>query len=78
MTARVALKDIVLPSGGGPSSKAPILVKQGTIAVVVFAAVLNDRSVWGADAAEFRPERFIDMDSANGQAAPWTFTPFGG
>ena len=71
--ARVALVDTILPVGGGPSGRSPVLVPRGT-AVEFHASALHRRSdLWGEDASEFRPERW-EKQTANDTA--WRFLPF--
>ncbi|MCJ1401880.1 hypothetical protein MMC11_005097 [Xylographa trunciseda] len=67
---REAVRDTILPVGGGPDGQAPILVAQGTWIALNTASMNHDRDLWGADAHEFRPERWADPH----RAAP--FVPF--
>jgi cytochrome P450 len=70
---RVALKDTILPTGGGPHGTAPVLAPAGTLFDTSFAALHRNPSIWGSDANEFHPSRW-----ENGHvAAPFTFIPFG-
>lgn len=69
---RVALNDSVLPTGGGRDGKSPILVRKGEYISFNIYCLHQDKDVWGADADEFRPERW------EGLKPLWTFIPFGG
>ncbi|KAF7942364.1 hypothetical protein EAE99_000414 [Botrytis elliptica] len=57
LSIRTWVEDCVLPRGGGPDGKSPILVRPGTEIRIVFHALHKDRDIWGEDAMEFRPER---------------------
>lgn len=58
LNSRTALKDTVLPTGGGPDGKQPIAVMKGE-QVGYSAYVLQRREeLWGDDSDEFRPQRW--------------------
>ena len=68
----MALKDTILPVGGGPDQNEPIFIQKGTIVSCNRYLMHRDPDIWGADAEEFIPERWED-------ARPmWKFVPFGG
>lgn len=57
-TSRVAIRDTVLPRGGGPDEKSPTMVKKGDL-VQWSSYVLHRRTdIYGEDADQFRPERW--------------------
>jgi cytochrome P450 len=72
---RVAIRDTVLPRGGGPNEDQPIYVPKG--ASVIFASYYahRDKPVWGEDATEFWPERWEDPATAR---HGWNYIPFNG
>jgi cytochrome P450 len=70
---RVALKDTVLPTGGGPDSTSPVFAPAGTLFVTCFATLHRDKKIWAPDADEFRPPRW---DGGFNQS-PFQFMPFG-
>ncbi|KAK6221588.1 hypothetical protein LQW54_001360 [Pestalotiopsis sp. IQ-011] len=70
---RVALRDTILPVGGGPDGTAPVFAPAGTLFDVCFATLHRDPKVWGADADEFVPSRWENDYSP----PPFTFLPFG-
>jgi cytochrome P450 monooxygenase len=71
MMIRQAANDTTLPRGGGPDGSQPIFVEKGDIAHCNRYLLHRDESYWGADAAEFKPERWEN-------ARPlWNFVPYG-
>jgi len=67
---RLCLQDSILPSGGGLDGTAPIFVPQGTQVTVNFGAMHRDQDIWGADANDFRPERWEGFEPG------WHYIPF--
>ncbi|KAB2573294.1 Averantin hydroxylase [Lasiodiplodia theobromae] len=64
-------------SGGDKSSAGggtPVFIPANTIVAVPTWALHRDTRFWGADAADFRPERFEDMGDLLADTAP--FIPF--
>ncbi|KAI9695601.1 MAG: hypothetical protein M1820_008526 [Bogoriella megaspora] len=70
---RIALKDTTLPEGGGPSGKDPVYMPAGSQFDGNFAVLHREKSIWGPDADEFRPERWNTF-----MPKRWEFAPFGG
>lgn len=56
--AREAVRDTVLPIGGGPDGKSPVFVTKGTIIRYLPWAMHRRHDIYGDDADEFRPERW--------------------
>lgn len=56
--SRVVTKDVVLPKGGGDDGESPTLAAKGTLVAVHIHALHKRKDLWGADADEFRPERW--------------------
>ena len=63
--ARVALRDTVLPRGGGNDGQSSVLVPAETTVQVDTAALHRNEDLWGEDAGEFRPERWQE------EKRPW-------
>ncbi|USP73415.1 translation initiation factor if-2 [Curvularia clavata] len=69
---RRALRDTTLPTGGGPDGTAPIYVKKDTAVDYSVYVMHRRKDFWGADAEEFRPERW------DGRKSGWEYLPFNG
>ncbi|KAF4911602.1 Cytochrome P450 monooxygenase tenA [Colletotrichum viniferum] len=69
---RACVADTVLPIGGGRDGQAPLAVRKGDIVTVSKNVMYRDPDYWGADADEYRPERWV------GRRGTWGFVPYGG
>ncbi len=69
---RAALRDVILPLGGGPDGKSPLDIRKGDIVSVTKTVMYRDPDQWGPDANEYRPERW------DGMRGGWHFLPYGG
>ena len=56
--ARVALRDTVLPVGGGPDARSPLFINKGKVIEMDLYSLQRDPKIWGSDADEFRPQRW--------------------
>ncbi|KAE8369340.1 cytochrome P450 [Aspergillus caelatus] len=71
---REAIRDTVLPLGGGKDGLSPAFVPKGTLVGYNIYAMHRRTDLYGPDAAEFRPERWED-----GKLQPrWGYLPFNG
>ncbi|GIK06294.1 hypothetical protein Aspvir_001941 [Aspergillus viridinutans] len=71
---RQAVRDTVLPLGGGSDGLSPVFVPKGTIVSYNVYAMHRRPEFYGPDAEEFRPERWED-----GKLQPrWGYLPFNG
>ncbi|KAK6581714.1 hypothetical protein PZA11_005411 [Diplocarpon coronariae] len=70
--ARICVKDTTLPVGGGPDQKSPIFVKKGTSVAYQVYVMHRREDLYGADAAEFKPERWETLRPG------WHYLPFNG
>ncbi|RLL97488.1 hypothetical protein CFD26_101553 [Aspergillus turcosus] len=71
---RQAVRDTVLPLGGGKDGLSPVFVPKGTIVSYNVYAMHRRPDFYGPDADEFRPERWED-----GKLQPrWGYLPFNG
>ncbi|PLB55538.1 n-alkane-inducible cytochrome P450 [Aspergillus steynii IBT 23096] len=74
INSRVAVRDTILPVGGGPDHKSPIFIPKGQ-KVSFPTYVLHRRSdIYGPDAHEFRPDRWGEPTFRPG----WAYIPFNG
>ncbi|POS75481.1 cytochrome P450 [Diaporthe helianthi] len=71
INTRMAIRDTVLPKGGGPDGQAPIVVPKGTNVAFHVTALHRRKELWGDDAEEFKPERWTTLQVG------WIFQPFG-
>lgn len=69
---KIALRDTVLPRGGGSEGEDPMFVTKGSMMMYNFRSSMRQKSVYGADAAVFRPERWADP----GLRPQFSFVPF--
>ena len=79
--ARQAVCDTVLPLGGGEDGKSPALVKKGQMVSWSSYAMHRREDLYGKDAAEFNPERWlddVDGDGRKGLRVGWEYLPFNG
>ncbi|KAG5989560.1 hypothetical protein E4U52_005467 [Claviceps spartinae] len=53
--SRTAIRDTVIPSGGGPDGMSPVFVPKGRRIMLDMYAKFHDPQVWGEDADVFRP-----------------------
>ncbi|KAK8026463.1 cytochrome P450 52E1 [Apiospora marii] len=58
LNAREAIRDTVLPRGGGPDGMQPVFVPKGTNVRYQPWCMQRRRDLYGEDAEEFRPERW--------------------
>lgn len=76
MNVRIAARTTVLPSGGGPSGTAPVLIRKGTGVSWSVYHMHRRVSLYGPDACEFRPERWENKELEKNIG--WGFLPFHG
>lgn len=72
INVREAVRDTVLPVGGGPDGKGPVAVRKGARVQIGTYYTHRRKDLWGEDADEFRPDRW------RGRRKGWDFTPFSG
>lgn len=67
---RRAIRNTILPVGGGDDGKAPVFVEKGTRVTMDLYALHHDKEIWGDDAFEYNPHRW------EGKRFMWEFVPF--
>ena len=65
---KTCFSDDVLPDGGS--------VKKGEVVVYMPYAMGRMKFLWGDDALEFKPERWLDENGVFHPASPFKFTAF--
>jgi cytochrome P450 len=71
LNTRMAIRDTVLPRGGGPDGQSPIVVPAGTNIAFHVTALHRGPELWGDNAEEYKPERWESMKTN------WKYQPFG-
>lgn len=72
LNSRRATRDTTIPLGGGADGKSPLFVPKGTNVDYSVHIMHRRKDIWGEDAWEFKPERWI------GRKGGWEFLPFNG
>lgn len=75
---RIAIKDTVLPTGGGPDKTAPVYVPKGTVIGCSFHNLHRRSEIYAdedGDTESWRPERWEKLKLSQ---LAWKFMPFGG
>ena len=76
--SREAARDTTIPLGGGPDGKSPVFVPKGYQVAWGLYGMQRRTDLYGADAAEFKPERWLDGEDGKGLRVGWEFVPFNG
>ena len=79
--SRQAAADTVLPLGGGKDEASPVLVKKGQLVAWSPYTLHRRQEIYGEDAAEFKPERWMDGENGEGSKGlrvGWEYVPFNG
>jgi cytochrome P450 len=67
---RMAVRDTILPVGGGEDQTKPFAVKKGQLVNFIIYQVQRRKDIWGEDADEFIPTRW------DGKKMDWSFVPY--
>ncbi|KAF1986177.1 cytochrome P450 [Aulographum hederae CBS 113979] len=78
MNNRIAVRDTILPVGGGEDEKSPVMVPKGTTVNYSVYVMQRRKDLWGEDADEFRPGRWEEGKMRKGDRGGWGFLPFNG
>lgn len=70
--SRRATRDTTIPLGGGADERSPVFIPKGMEVNYSVHVMHRRKDLWGADAEEFRPERWLN------RKAGWEFLPFNG
>ncbi|KAK1826696.1 glycosyl hydrolase family 76-domain-containing protein [Podospora conica] len=71
--SRTSNKETILPVGGGPDGRQPLLIAKGTSLRWSSYSLHRRKDIYGADADEFRPERW-----ESNLRVGWEYIPFSG
>ncbi|KAF2646002.1 putative cytochrome P450 [Massarina eburnea CBS 473.64] len=71
--AKMAVRDTILPRGGGPSGDRPLFVPKGSPVIFTVFAMHRRTDIFGHDAEQFKPERWEDN-----KRHIWEYLPFNG
>ena len=77
---RTALRDTILPTGGGPDRKSPVLIHRGAAVAFSVYSLHRRKDFYGEDSEEFRPERWDeDLGLYKDEVTKaWGYLPFNG
>lgn len=80
INSRAAMEDTTLPLGGGPDERSPIFIKKGELVTWSTYVMHRRKDLYGEDAEEFRPERWLDdaVTGKKGLRPGWEYLPFNG
>ena len=67
-----AVRDTVLPVGGGNNGGSPLFVEEGVVVALNVWALHHDKDIWGEDVNEFKPQRWEDKNPR----PTWEFVSF--
>lgn len=70
--SRIAIRDTVLPRGGGPTGQQPLFVPKGTTVGYSPYVMHRRHDLYGPDADEYKPERWETLRPG------WEYLPFNG
>ena len=70
---RVAIRDTIIPTGGGKSGTSPILIRKGDSVRTSFYALHRRKDFYGENAEQFDPKRWAKLEPPR-----WSYLPFGG
>ena len=68
---RTAVRDTILPKGGGATGEDPIFAQKGDRIIASFFALHRDQETFGVDADTFRPSRWQTI-----KCGTWEYLPF--
>ena len=80
INTREAIEDTTLPRGGGLDGQSPIFIKKGQLVTWSLYSMHRRKDLFGPDAEEFRPERWLDDPNKQVKAIrpTWEYLPFNG
>lgn len=76
--SRVAREDTTLPRGGGRNGDLPLFIPKGEIVGWSLYTMHRRKDIFGEDAEDFRPERWLDAENETPLRPGWAYLPFNG
>ena len=76
VNSRMATQTTTLPSGGGSDGSAPVLVVKGEAVGYCPYAMHRRKELFGPDAANFRPERWLENEGRLASSVGYGYLPF--
>ena len=76
--SRVAREDTTLPRGGGRNGNLPLFIPKGEIVGWSLYTMHRRKDIFGEDAEDFRPERWLDAKNETPLRPGWAYLPFNG
>lgn len=77
--SREALKDTILPRGGGPHGTSPVFIPKGAYVTYHPYSMHRRHDIYGADADESNPSRWMADETDGPPLRPgWGYIPFSG
>ena len=76
--SRVAREDTTLPRGGGRNGDLPLFIPKGEIVGWSLYTMHRRKDIFGEDAEDFRPERWLDAKNETPLRPGWAYLPFNG
>lgn len=73
--SRIAVKDTILPVGGGRDGTAPIFVPIGTKVSTSFYTLHRDPAVFSGDVEKFHPDRWDNLSPGNYEYMAFSYGP---
>ncbi|KXT06370.1 hypothetical protein AC578_9095 [Pseudocercospora eumusae] len=76
INSRMAVRTTTLPTGGGVDGKSPVLVRKGEAVGYCPYAMHRRKEIYGPDAGEFRPERWLERNAELVSMVGYGYLPF--
>lgn len=75
---KTAEQDTTIPRGGGETEDLPLFVSKGDLVAWDVYSMHRRKDIYGDDAEDFRPERWLDAENEKPLRPGWAYLPFHG